>query len=72
MAIRLHLAARNKTYAWLATSLHRSPFWVGRRMNSEIAFDANDLDEISRVFEISVEDLLKAANAIEVPTAVAS
>ncbi|WP_146116709.1 hypothetical protein [Microbacterium sp. MYb64] len=72
MAIRLHLAVRNKTNAWLASSLHRSPFWVSRRMNSDIAFDANDLDEIAGVFGITVESLLQAATAIEVPGAVAS
>lgn len=66
-AIRLHLAARDKNYAWLATTLHRSAFWVSRRMSSVVAFDANDLDEVAKVFGIEVSELLAAADAIKVP-----
>ncbi|WP_454112788.1 hypothetical protein [Microbacterium maritypicum] len=71
-AVKLHLAARDKNYAWLALALHRSAFWVSRRMSSAVAFDANDLDEIAKVFGISVADLLAAAEAIVVPEPVAS
>lgn len=71
-AIRLHLAARDKNYAWLALALHRSAFWVSRRMSSAVAFDSNDFDEIAKVFGITVAELLEAADAIKVPEAVAS
>lgn len=72
MAIRLHLAARNTTQTWLATKLHRSVFWIGRRMSGEVSFDSNDLDEIAEAFGVSVPELLSAADAVKVPEAVAS
>lgn len=69
-AIRLHLAARNKTQSWLAEKLKRSVFWIGRRMSGDVLFDSNTLDEIARVFGVTVAELLSAADAVKVPSAV--
>lgn len=69
MAIRLHLAARNKTQAWLADRLNRSAFWLGRRMSGDVRFDANDLDAVASQFGVTVPELLSAADAVKVPAA---
>lgn len=68
-AIRLHLAARDKNQTWLAEKLKRSVFWVGRRMSGDVAFNTSDLDEVARVFGVSVSELLAAADAVRVPEA---
>ena len=65
-AIRLHLAARNKTQGWLADRLGRSAFWVTRRMTGDVSFDANSLDDIAGVFGLSVAELLAVADAVPV------
>ena len=69
-AIRLHLAARKKNQAWLADQLGESAFWVGRRMSGAVAFDLTDLDRIARVFSVTLDELLAAADAVKVPEAV--
>lgn len=72
VAIRLHLAAWNENQTWLAKRLHRSVFWIGRRMSGEVRFDSNDLDEIAKVFKVTVAELLTAADAVKVPEKAAS
>jgi hypothetical protein len=72
VAIRLHFAVLNVNQTWLAAKLHRSVFWVGRRMSGEVRWDANDLDEIAKAFGVTVPEFLSAADAVKIPDSVAS
>lgn len=63
-AIRLHLAAKNMSQAQLAARIGKSPFWLGRRMNSQIAFDVESLDCIASVFDTTLGRLLADAEAV--------
>lgn len=63
-AIRLLLAARDRRQTWLAKELGVSPFWLSRRMLGEITFDVDDLDRISTVFGITIDELLQTAKAV--------
>lgn len=58
-AIRLILAAHNKSQAWLAKEVDESPFWVTRRLNGIVTLSLDDLDRIAAVFNTDVHGLLK-------------
>lgn len=58
-AIRLILAAHNKSQAWLAQQLGESPFWVARRLNGVVNFDVEDLDRVARVLGTDLAGLLQ-------------
>lgn len=57
-AIRLTLAAHNKSQAWLAEQIGESVFWVTRRLNGAVNFDLEDLDRVADVFGTDVSGLL--------------
>ena len=63
-AIRLILAAHNKSQAWLAKQVSESPFWVTRRLNGIVNFDLEDLDRIADVFGTDVPGLLGFAESL--------
>ena len=63
-AIRLHLAARDKRQPWLAAKLHRSDFWMSRRMSGQVSFRVEDLEEIAAVFETTLPELILDAAKI--------
>lgn len=63
-AIRLILAAHNKSQAWLANELKESPFWVTRRLNGVVNFDLEDLDRIAAIFSTDVPGLLGFAESL--------
>lgn len=63
-AIRLHLAAKNRTQVWLARQIGVSQFWIGRRMNSATIFTVEDVDRVASVLGTSFEQLLADAEAV--------
>jgi len=63
-AIRLHLAARNKTQTWLANQLGESAFWMSRRMTGAKTFNVDELDRIAGVFNTTLDGLLASSEAV--------
>lgn len=63
-SIRMHLASRKQTQAWLAKQLGVTPFWVSRRMSGEISFDIEVLDRIAAIFGISIDRLISDGDAL--------
>ena len=63
-AIRLHLAAINKSQVWLADQLGVSQFYIGRRMTGAVTFNVEDLDRIAEVFGRTTDQLLADSQAV--------
>lgn len=63
-AVRLLLAARRKTQAWLAAQIGETPFWISRRMSGKKTFNVDDLDRIAGVFDLTLDGLLATADAV--------
>ncbi|MFT4156526.1 MAG: helix-turn-helix transcriptional regulator [Microbacterium sp.] len=63
-SIRMHLASRKQTQAWLAKQLGVTPFWISRRLSGEIPFDLEVLDRIATVFGIGIDRMIADGDAL--------
>lgn len=63
-AIRMLLASRGKSQAWLAGQLGETPFWLSRRMSGKKTFDVGTLDRIAAVFDLTTEEMLRLSLAV--------
>lgn len=56
--IKLVLVEKNKTGKWLADELGKTPSTVSKWCQNSIQPDLNTLDQIARLLDVNVKDLL--------------
>lgn len=57
--VRAQMARRQVSGASMAVTLGKSQKWMSRRTTGEIAFDMDDLEQVAKVLEVDVEQLLR-------------
>lgn len=60
--IRAFMARHNITQSSLAPLLGWSQQYLSRRLTGAVPFDVADLDQLSRAFDVPVEDFFREAN----------